>query len=224
MAGPCGCAAGPPGAHGRDLPHHPQHILCTEAASGAVPGASRFGLPAPPPPGREAARTVADGMRKRGHRPIRHSRCGKSRLPLPSLSVAVEVGWRQLRASFISQNEAVQQMAEGPPAALLLFYSVECGLKASLLRRLKLHSTAQLRPEFRRHDLHRLAKELRLPPTLCDRMQRSCPSQHDQKTRISFEDLHQAWRYGHALQRDEEKQAIQVLRELRDWYQGELRA
>jgi len=115
-------------------------------------------------------------------------------------------------------------MAEGPPAALLLFYSVECGLKASLLRRLKLHSTAQLRPEFRRHDLHRLAKELRLPPTLCDRMQRSCPSQHDQKTRISFEDLHQAWRYGHALQRDEEKQAIQVLRELRDWYQGELRA
>jgi hypothetical protein len=138
--------------------------------------------------------------------------------------VAVDVGWKQLRASFRSQKEAVEAMAEGPPAALLLFYSVECGLKASMLRRFNLRSTAQLPPDLRRHDLHRLAKELRLPPALCDRMQRSCPSQSGQGPSVSFGDLHQAWRYGHALQKDEEEKAIQVLRELRNWCQGELGA
>lgn len=113
-------------------------------------------------------------------------------------------------------------MAEGPPAALLLFYSVECGLKASVLRRRNLRSTAQLPAELRRHDLHRLAKELRLPLRLCMRMQRSCPPQRGQGESVSFGDLHQAWRYGHVLQKDEEKQAIEVLHELRDWCQREL--
>ena len=137
--------------------------------------------------------------------------------------MAVEVGWQQLKASFLLQKEAVQKMAEGPPAALLLFYSVECGLKASVLRRRKLRSTAQLPEELRTHDLHRLAKELCLPPDLCNRMQRSCPSQHKRRQRVAFQDLHEAWRYGHALRKDEEEQATQVLRDLREWCQEELR-
>ncbi len=114
-------------------------------------------------------------------------------------------------------------MEEGSPAALLLFYGVECGLKAALLDRHGLRSTAQLPPQFRNHDLHRLAKELRLAPQLCSRM-RPCTSHRQEKEQVAFADLHQAWRYGHTLKKDHEEQALAVLRELLAWCQRELRA
>ncbi|MBG0815535.1 hypothetical protein HS045_15270 [Planomonospora sp. ID82291] len=114
-------------------------------------------------------------------------------------------------------------MDEGAPAALLLFYGVECGLKAALLDRQALKSTAQLPPQFRSHDLHRLAKELRLPPQLCGRMQ-PCASHKQENEKVAFADLHQAWRYGHTLKKDHEKAALAVLRELLAWCQRELRA
>jgi hypothetical protein len=58
---------------------------------------------------------------------------------------------------------------------------------------------------------------------LCNRM-RPCSSQKKQKEQVAFGDLHQAWRYGHALKKDHEKQALAVLRELLGWCQQELRA
>lgn len=114
-------------------------------------------------------------------------------------------------------------MGEGPPTALLLFYGVECGLKAALLGRRSLRSTAQLPEEFRNHDLYGMAKELRLPPHICGRMQR-CVSHNQSGKPVEFRDLHQAWRYGHALRKEHEKQALTVLRDLLDWCRQELRA
>ncbi|GAA3444659.1 hypothetical protein [Planomonospora venezuelensis] len=137
--------------------------------------------------------------------------------------MSVDVGRNQLRASFVSHREAAHAMKEGAPAALLLFYGVECGLKAALLDRQGLKSTAQLPEQFRNHDLHRLAKELRLAPPLCNRM-RPCTSQKQEREQVAFADLHQAWRYGHALKKDHEEKALAVLRELLDWCQRELRA
>ncbi|OPG13785.1 hypothetical protein B1L11_05885 [Microbispora sp. GKU 823] len=78
--------------------------------------------------------------------------------------------------SFAAQRDAAQSMPDGPPAALLSFYGAECGMKAAILDRLGLRSTAQLPEHLRNHDLHRLAKELRLSPSLCKRMQ-PCASQ-----------------------------------------------
>jgi len=125
--------------------------------------------------------------------------------------------------SFKAQKEAASTVKEGAAAALLLFYSAECGLKAAILDRHGLRSTSQLPPEFRSHDLQRLAKELRLPPQLRGRM-RPCASQKEDLGPVAFGDLHQAWRYGHALKKDHEEQAVTVLRELSDWCQRELRA
>jgi hypothetical protein len=113
-------------------------------------------------------------------------------------------------------------MPESSPAALLTFYGAECGMKAALLGRLHLRSTAQLPDHLRNHDLHRLAKELKLPSSLCKRMQ-PCASQHSDG-QVAFAELHQAWRYGRSLQRDHEKEALAVLRELLDWCRQELGA
>ncbi|WP_433359251.1 hypothetical protein [Streptosporangium sp. CA-115845] len=137
--------------------------------------------------------------------------------------MSVDVGRNQLCVSFRAQKEASSAVREGAAAALLLFYSAECGLKAALLDRRGLRSTSQLPPEFRSHDLQRLAKELRLTPQLCSRM-RPCASLKEDRGPVAFGDLHQAWRYGHALKKDHEEQALTVLRELSDWCQRELRA
>lgn len=135
----------------------------------------------------------------------------------------VDVGRSQLRASLASHENAVRSIAAGPSAALLLFYGAECGLKAAILGRRGLRSTSQLPEGLRSHDLHSLAKELRLPPQLCNRI-RSCASHRDGAVRIAFGELHQAWRYGHALRKDHEEQALAVLSDLLAWCRRELRA
>ncbi|MFD9941911.1 hypothetical protein ACFWYW_25455 [Nonomuraea sp. NPDC059023] len=135
----------------------------------------------------------------------------------------VDVGRRQLFASSSAHQQAAEHLSEGSPAAVLLFYGAECGLKAALLGRLNLRSTAQLPEHLRSHDLQKLAKELRLPPHLCARMQH-CASHNMAKVKVEFRDLHQAWRYGHALRKEHEQEALAVLRDLLDWCQQELRA
>ncbi|GAA5071130.1 hypothetical protein GCM10023259_069440 [Thermocatellispora tengchongensis] len=109
---------------------------------------------------------------------------------------------------------------EGAPAALLLFYGVECGLKAAILSRNGYKDTSHLPEQLRNHDLHRLAKELKLPPEVCNRM-RSCPSQNG-RGHVAFAELHQAWRYGHTLRKAEEEQAVASLHELIAWCRREL--
>jgi hypothetical protein len=135
--------------------------------------------------------------------------------------VPVDVGRNQLRVSFAVQKDAAQSMPDGSPAALLSFYGTECGMKAAILDRLGLRSTAQLPEHLRSHDLHRLTKELRLSPSMCKRMQ-PCASQNAHG-HVAFGDLHQAWRYGHPLRKDHQNEALAVLRELLDWCRQELR-
>ncbi|WP_424530624.1 hypothetical protein ACOZ38_12835 [Sphaerisporangium viridialbum] len=136
--------------------------------------------------------------------------------------MSVDVGRNQLRASFAAHRDASSAVKEGAPAALLLFYGTECGLKAAILDRLGLKSTSQLPEHLRSHDLKLLAKELRLPLQLCESM-RSSTSQKERRE-VAFKDLHQAWRYGQPLKKDHERQALAVLRELLVWCQRELKA
>ncbi|WP_203991538.1 hypothetical protein [Sphaerisporangium rufum] len=137
--------------------------------------------------------------------------------------MTIDVGRNQLRASLSRHQAAAAVLDSGASAALLLFYGAECGLKSSLLERHGLRSTSQL-PEHLRahHDLKLLAKELRLPRSLCDQIH-SCTSQQDRRQRVEFRDLHQAWRYGHSLRKEHEEQALVVLHDLLDWCRQELR-
>ncbi|WP_433243485.1 hypothetical protein ACQPYK_39915 [Streptosporangium sp. CA-135522] len=136
--------------------------------------------------------------------------------------MSVDVGRNQLRASFTTHRDASQALEEGASTALLLFYSVECGLKAVLLDRHGWRSTSQLPKHLKSHNLDGLAKELLLPLPLCDRMA-YCASRKDPGEQVAFGELHQAWRYGRALEKKGEEKALAVLRELLSWCQRELR-
>ena len=84
-------------------------------------------------------------------------------------------------------------------AALLLFYAVECALKAALIRRRSGHSTSDLPDEYRTHDVGRLAKELRFPPGHEPKPNYRLSRTGDATASIPVERLHEAWRYGRDL-------------------------
>lgn len=87
-------------------------------------------------------------------------------------------------------------------AALLLFYAVECGLKAAYMIHNNLKSTADTRGNARSardygHNIDRLIGELRIPTS-------SIPNRPEikfthTKENGSFTILHEAWRYGEKI-------------------------
>jgi len=109
------------------------------------------------------------------------------------------------------------RLPEGSPSSrLLLFYAVECGLKADPLRRRKLRHSGELPAELHHHDLRALAKELRLPDSGlrgCRAHGRGGPRQDDGAT-VAIDDLHQAWRYGARLEAGCEQEVVAALRRL----------
>src|SRR5579884_1909088 len=131
--------------------------------------------------------------------------------------MAVEVSWQALRASHRAHHESAARLPEGSPSTqLLLFYAVECGLKAELLRRRKLRHSGELPAELRHHDLRALAKELRLPNLGlrgCRARARDAPGQ-DGSPPVAIDDLHQAWRYGARLEPGCEREVAAALRRL----------
>ncbi|HET8683299.1 MAG TPA: hypothetical protein VFM54_15730 [Micromonosporaceae bacterium] len=135
--------------------------------------------------------------------------------------MAVDVGVADLVRSYVCLRDAASH-ANGDPAQLLLFYGVECGLKAACLGKngRNARSTRDLPEDLRKHDLRRLAKELRLDGGLADRLL-ACRRRHGNEHRVDHQDLHQAWRYGAALHADDEKQAVQALHDLSEWCRKE---
>lgn len=134
--------------------------------------------------------------------------------------VAVDVGTRGLKTSARNHRDAARALDPSSASALLLFYAVECGLKEALMTRQAISDTSALPEDLRTHDLRRLAKELRLPPTaqIAEAFRRSGSGT---MTRIITKDLHQAWRYGCQLHPDDEATAIAGLAELFGWYANE---
>ena len=108
-----------------------------------------------------------------------------------------------------------------PSRHLLLFYAVECGLKAALLRRKKFRTTAQFdQGRNPRHDLMLLAKDLRLPATTIGKPVRFQLRRDNTSHEVKY--AHQAWRYGVALRATDEDAVVSWLMQLFEWAKGEL--
>jgi hypothetical protein len=135
--------------------------------------------------------------------------------------VAVDVGVGDLVRSYVRLREAAGNAAEGS-AYLLLFYSVECGLKAAYLgkRGIRARGTQDLPMELRNHDLRRLVKALRLDGSV-SRSLEACRRRNRDDLKVDHQHLHQAWRYGAALNEDDEQQAVSALSGLREWCRKE---
>jgi hypothetical protein len=135
--------------------------------------------------------------------------------------VAVDVGVADLIRSYVRLRDAASN-AMADSAHLLLFYSVECGLKAAYLgkRGINSRSTQDLPQELRNHDLRRLAKQLRLDGSRSQQLL-ACRRAHSNELNVEHQDLHQAWRYGAALNADDEERAVRALSGLSDWCRKE---
>ena len=139
-------------------------------------------------------------------------------------NVPVDVGAHALRASARSHLDSADKLANDGSAtvALLLFYAAECSLKAALLVRQSLRDTASLPEELRSHDLRRMMKELRLPPTISlSDFYRCTPMASRSNARIPPSELHQAWRYGRALASTDHDSAVTSLRAILSWCEHE---
>ncbi|WP_103504272.1 MULTISPECIES: hypothetical protein [unclassified Streptomyces] len=112
--------------------------------------------------------------------------------------------------------DASSERDDAATVGLLLFYAAECGLKERLVRRRGQHDSAALEPT---HDLRKLAKELRLPRALGQRLEslQSCRLRTATLGTVALADLHQAWRYGAMLDAADEKATLDALRALVGW-------
>lgn len=128
-------------------------------------------------------------------------------------------------ADLIRSYVALRDGAVGQDSSatrLLQFYSVECGLKAAILGKngANARSTGDLPKELRTHDLRALAKALKLGAPLI-RQLASCRRRHDDQSKVEQHQLHEAWRYGAALNEDDEKVADSALSGLSEWCRKE---
>ncbi|MEW2255536.1 hypothetical protein [Streptomyces sp. NPDC047869] len=129
----------------------------------------------------------------------------------------VDVGAGELSTSrerLLKQAQAAESVGDTAVCGLLYFYAAECALKAEVMRRRSLYmSTAQLPADLRSHDLRRLAKELNLrdPVTRPDPLR--C-RRHKNGGWIESHQLHEAWRYGARLNDDDQKAALEALKQL----------
>ncbi len=100
---------------------------------------------------------------------------------------------------------------------LLMFYSIECGLKCIYLNRIGLRTTDQIRQasaEFG-HDLRSLIIELRLPATVTQ--QNTTFHLKKDHTGWSIADIHQAWRYGVEVDPQDEQRLTRWFVDLNSW-------
>jgi len=113
------------------------------------------------------------------------------------------------------------------PHRLLLFYAVECGLKAVWLKQ-------QRRTLFEGADIHRMGHDLQqvlkdlkvgsalsLPVSFLLPAVSKAPNSLPRKGK--FGDVHQAWRYGGKCQAPTDEDCEQQLLKVLSWIQGELK-
>ncbi|MFE7115910.1 hypothetical protein ACFU99_10880 [Streptomyces sp. NPDC057654] len=132
--------------------------------------------------------------------------------------MALQVGAKALKASrarLRQGGDRLDAVGDTPTACLLLFYAAECGMKERLLTRGGHRDSAALDYQ---HDLRRMAKDLKMPRDMADRLDKlqSCRLQQALGT-IAMADLHQAWRYGAKLDIEDEKAVHAALCELISW-------
>ncbi len=96
-----------------------------------------------------------------------------------------------------------------PAYKLILFYTVECGLKCIWMRNNNIKKTNRenddsIAASQFKHDLNRLINELKLNKRIPKGYTKN-------KEKIEPHLLHQAWRYGKILVEEEEKKCIEAL-------------
>lgn len=131
--------------------------------------------------------------------------------------------WRQLKSSSTPENNSERQNTH----RLLLFYAVECGLKAVWLKRKSqtLFTTEDIKNTG--HNLSNILTSLRaghhlkLPQNIRLTQVRSSDGNEIPRNGDA-ESLHQIWRYGGVSLDPTDKQCEEMLENIMNWITGEL--
>jgi hypothetical protein len=131
----------------------------------------------------------------------------------------VHAGVRHLRKAF--QRHRQPGLEQKQSRILLLFYAVECGLKAAWLARSNLQDTSAMEARFKDqgHDLRLWAKELRLPAAIAN--SRTHFRLRDGSCH-GLEVAHQVWRYGVDMDPADEDALEGWLEQVWEWAKEEL--
>lgn len=133
----------------------------------------------------------------------------------------IDVGVSEFKHAFYVHIEAAGKL-EGISKYLLLFYAVECGLKAVWLKQTKTRTTARIRDAqtlvlFKQngHNLRKWVKKLNISTTKVGetpsfRLARGGSS-------LDIEKAHQSWRYGVAMNSRDERVLVEWLEKICDW-------
>ena len=135
----------------------------------------------------------------------------------------IEKAWRE------NLSASSRKTPRTNPHRLLLFYAVECGLKAILMRRQQRDCTDASIAGFG-HDINRLldtlgAKgSLRLPAQI--RLKDIKIKGSIQQRNLTPDQINQLWRYGHSFEKNSQirdKDLESTLLKIVEWIKGELR-
>lgn len=142
---------------------------------------------------------------------------------LPFTDRELKKAWRELSAAAEVPHGRARQNAH----RLLLFYAVECGLKAAWLKR---QGRTVFSPEDisrTGHNLHKLLKELCASAELALNMPLKLSdvtgNQSARQRTCGFSELHQVWRYGGQCQTPTDQDCEQQLQKVLQWIRGELK-
>lgn len=138
---------------------------------------------------------------------------------IPVTDRELRKAWREL--SRIWRTTPLEQRHN--PHRLLLFYAVECGLKAVWLHQENKSLFGKEEIKQHGHDLHKLLKSLRNGGSLSlnQSIRLADVSETQRAGDISL--LHQAWRYGMQCVNPTDEQLTQRLEDVLEWIAGELK-
>lgn len=134
----------------------------------------------------------------------------------------LDVTAHQLKRAWMQQRSAASALTltHKTSAALLKFYAAECGLKAVLVRQLRVQTIAQVEG-YKNHDIRFFMKKLRMSAIHVSNI-RSCRTTHNPASVVEVPELHQAWRYGQDLHSGDEAATLDGIDSLHDWLNARL--
>lgn len=142
---------------------------------------------------------------------------------LPFTDRELKRAWRELSAIATPAPGVLRSN----PHRLLLFYAVECGLKAVWLKRRNLRLFDRENIERTGHNLRQLLKDLNVGANLqlAENLRLVPVNQNGEQVPRNgdISVLHQAWRYGGECTEPTDQECEKQLDEILVWIQGELK-
>jgi len=129
----------------------------------------------------------------------------------------IPAGCTELRKAFFNHHR-VSNTGDEDSHRLLLFYGLECGLKAVYLRRNGINKTNQISNNELQssHDLFLFIKELKLPAQTVGASPPSFRLRRD-GTALPIEKAHEVWRYGIVIKEDDAQKLDKWMHDIHAW-------